>query len=63
MSVEYKKIEHWIPLQKESEEKMLAEFESGNYTVENPLVKTNVYLINPLSAVVCFKTLFGSSRL
>ena len=56
MSVEYKKIEHWIPLQKESEEKMLAEFESGNYTVENPLVKTNVYLINPLSAVVCFKT-------
>ena len=56
MSVEYKRIEHWIPLQKEAEEKMLAEFESGDYTIENPLVKVNAYLINPLSAVVLFKT-------
>lgn len=56
MAVEYKKIEHWIPLQTKAEKEMLAEFEAGNYTVENPLVKYNAYLINPLSAVVLFRT-------
>ena len=35
---------------------MLAEFEAGNYTIEEPLVKYNPYLINPLAAVVLFKT-------
>ena len=46
MAVEYKKIEHWIPLQTKAEKEMLAEFEAGNYTVKNPLVKYNAYLIN-----------------
>ena len=56
MSVEFKQIGHWIPLQAESEKAMLAEFEAGNYTITNPLVKVNPYLISPLSAVVLFTT-------
>lgn len=47
---------HVITLQHESEEKYLAEFRSGNYTLENPLVVKNPYLVNPLSAVICFNT-------
>lgn len=47
---------HLITLQAEAEEKFLAEFRSGNYTLENPLVVENPYLINPLAAVICFNT-------
>ncbi|WP_088225453.1 aryl-sulfate sulfotransferase [Desulfosporosinus sp. FKB] len=47
---------HLITLQAESEEKYLAEFRSGTYTLENPLVVKNPYLINPLAAVICFNT-------
>ena len=54
--VKYNYIEHWIPKQAEAEKAMLAEFEAGNYTLENPLVKYNPYFINPLAAVVLFKT-------
>ena len=54
--VQYTYLEHWIPKQAEAEKAMLAEFEAGNYTLENPLVKYNPYLINPLAAVVLFKT-------
>ena len=54
--VNYSYLEHWIPQQTESEKAMLAEFEAGNFTLENPLVKVNPYLINPLAAVVLFKT-------
>lgn len=42
--------------QAKAEAAMLAEFEAGNYTIENPLVKYNPYFINPLAAVVLFKT-------
>ncbi len=56
MAIEYKTIEHWIPLQAKSEKAMLEEFEAGDYTIKNPLVKYNPYFINPLSAVVLFKT-------
>ena len=56
MAIEYKKIEHWIPLQAKAEKEMLAEFEAGNYTIDNPLIKYNPYLINPLAAVILFKT-------
>ena len=52
----YTYFEHWIPRQAEAEKAMLAEFEAGNYTLENPLVKYNPYFINPLAAVVLFKT-------
>jgi len=47
---------HLITLQHESEEAFLAEFKSGNYTLENPYVVKNPYLINPLAAVICFNT-------
>lgn len=56
MAVKYEFSEHIIDRQYKAEQEMLAEFEAGNYTLENPLVKYNVYGINPLSAVVCFKT-------
>ena len=52
----YTFLEHLIPRQAEAEKAMLAEFEAGNYTLENPLVKLNPYFINPLAAVVLFKT-------
>ena len=48
--------EHLIPAQAAAEKAMLAEFEAGNYTLENPLVKVNPYLINPLAAMVLFTT-------
>ena len=54
--IKYTKIEHIILQQNRAEKEMLAEFENGDYTIENPLVKYNAYLINPLSAVVLFKT-------
>lgn len=47
---------HLITLQNESEQKFLNDFRAGNYTLENPLVVQNPYLINPLAAVICFKT-------
>lgn len=56
MSVKYTFGKHLIDRQAEAEEAMLKELETGNYTIENPLVKYNVYLVNPLSAVVCFNT-------
>ena len=45
-----------IERQQESEDKMLKEFEAGNYTIDNPMVVVNPYLIVPLSAVVLFMT-------
>ena len=54
--INYTSIEHLIPRQAKAEKEMLEEFENGNYTIDNPLVKYNVYLINPLSAVVLFNT-------
>lgn len=47
---------HLITLQAESEEKFLVELRSGNYTLENPHVVENPYLINPLAAIICFNT-------
>ena len=48
---------HLITLQFESEEKFLAELRSGNYTVENPLVVENPYLIRlpPLFVLILLK--------
>lgn len=54
--IRYEFSEHLIEQQYAAEQAMLAELEAGNYTVENPLVKYNLYLVNPLSAVVAFKT-------
>ncbi|MBU9736424.1 aryl-sulfate sulfotransferase [Diplocloster agilis] len=54
--ITYKFTEHLIEQQYAAEQAMLAELEAGNYTLDNPLVKYNAYLVNPLSAVVLFKT-------
>ena len=56
MSVKYILEKHLIDRQAEAEEAMLKEFEAGNFTIQNPLVKYNLYEVSPLSAVVCFET-------
>ena len=45
-----------ITRQNEAEKAMLEEFHNGTYTLTNPLVKLNPYLINPLAAMVLFTT-------
>ena len=42
--------------QDKAEALMMKEFECGNYTFENPMIKLNPYLIAPLSALVLFHT-------
>ena len=56
MAVKYSFEDHLINRQAEAEAAMLKKFEEGHYTLENPLVVYNAYLVNPLSAVVCFET-------
>ena len=56
MSVKYIYEDHLIERQAKAEEAMLKEFEAGNYTIQNPLVKYNLYEVSPLSAVICFET-------
>lgn len=48
--------EHIIKKQAKAEARMLENLRLGHYTIENPLVSYNLYLINPLSAVVSFYT-------
>lgn len=55
-NVKYSFLPSILTRQAESEDAMLAEFHAGTYTIENPLVKYNPYLINPLAAVVLFTT-------
>lgn len=52
----YSFVPHIIERQNAAEEAMLKELRSGNYTIQNPLVSYNLYLINPLSAVIAFYT-------
>lgn len=47
---------HFVTKQKEAEESFMEKFSQGNYTLENPLIIKNPYLLNPLSALVLFKT-------
>ena len=56
MAIKHEFKEHIIELQYKAEQEMLAELEQGNYTLHNPLIKYNLYQINPLSAVIAFKT-------
>ena len=42
--------------QAQAEASMLEEFAAGAYTLEKPFLRVNPYLINPLSAVVAFRT-------
>lgn len=54
--IQFTQLTHIVHLQNEAEKQMLAEFASGVYTVENPLVELNPYLIAPLTAMVLFTT-------
>ena len=56
MAIEYTFTKSLVDRQTEAEKAMLDELENGNYTLENPLVKLNPYFINPLAAVILFKT-------
>lgn len=55
-NVTYIQQEHIIEQQKAAEEAFLKKFNNGNYTYDNPLVVLNPYLVNPLAAVILFKT-------
>lgn len=55
-SIKYTYKEHLIERQAKAEKRMLKEFNEGDYTLENPLIKYNPYLLNALSAVVLFRT-------
>ena len=48
--------DHLITQQKIAEESFLKRFETGDYSLESPLVISNPYLINPLCALIMFKT-------
>lgn len=50
------KMNHIIDEQAKAEEEMLAECKKGNFTIQNPYVKLNPYLIAPLTALVHFRT-------
>lgn len=62
---------HMIVKQGEAEAAMLETFRNGDYTIEHPLVCQNLYFVNPLSAVVAFRseepvavtvTVFGKTK-
>ena len=56
MAALFTEIEHIIDAQAKAEEAFLAEYAAGTYTIENPYVKLNPYLIAPLTALVMFET-------
>lgn len=56
MNTKYTFTKSLVDRQNEAEKAMLEEFQNGDYTLEHPLVKLNPYFINPLAAVVLFKT-------
>lgn len=55
-TIEYKRINHIIREQKEREDAFLKEFSDGSYTLKNPLIVKNPYLIAPLTAMILFKS-------
>ena len=56
MAIKHTFISPIVERQNAAEKAMLEELRSGNFTLENPLVKLNPYFINPLAAVVLFNT-------
>jgi len=54
--IEQKTIVDTITQQHQAEEALLAEFHSGSYTLAQPLMRLNPYLIAPLTALVMFTT-------
>lgn len=56
MTAVHKTIEHIIDQQNQAEEKFLAEYRAGMYSLETPFVVLNPYLIAPLTALIMFET-------
>lgn len=54
--VKYLYEESLIDRQAKAEQKILEQFEAGTYTIDDPMVVLNPYLINPLAALVLFRT-------
>ena len=54
--VSYEQLPHLVKRQAESEKAFLAQLEAGNYTITNPLVVLNPYLVAPLTAMVLFES-------
>ncbi|WP_088186734.1 aryl-sulfate sulfotransferase [Desulfosporosinus sp. FKA] len=54
--VKYERIPHIITRQNELEKAFLDKFETGNYTLDNPLIVLNPYEIAPLTAMILFNT-------
>lgn len=54
--VSYSHCHTLIQQQNEAEACILAAFKDGDFTLEKPLIKVNPYLINPLAALVLFRT-------
>lgn len=54
--IEQKTIVDTITQQDQAEQALLTDFHSGSYTLAQPLVKLNPYLIAPLTALVMFTT-------
>ena len=54
--IKYSFLESLVDRQKREEEQFLAEFRNGSYDFLHPFIRVNPYLINPLSALICFTT-------
>ncbi len=54
-TITYEKLPHIVERQYAAEQAFLAEFETGTYTLTNPLVKLNPYEFCPLTAVILFE--------
>ncbi len=56
MSAKFEQQEHVISMQAKAEEAFLKECSAKEWTLENPYIKVNPYIIAPLTALVHFKT-------
>ena len=54
--ISYKRIDHLVTQQNASEAAFMKQFAEGEYYFDTPLVVVNPYLINPLAAVILFRT-------
>jgi len=54
--IKYTKTQHIIHQQRDAEAAMLEEFKNGTYSVYQPLIKLNPYIVAPLTAMILFRT-------
>lgn len=55
-AIDYAFQESLVSRQARKEKEIISTFEEGTYGIESPLVVINPYLVNPLAALVCFRT-------